>query len=303
MNNKQFKGIMPALITPFNEDGTLREESVRKMVEYHIKEGVQGFYICGSTGEGPAASEQTRMRMAEVTVDQVSGRAAVIDHVGAADALSAIRLAKHAKAVGCNAISSVPPTFYYSYGDDEIFNYYRSLSDACDLPLLVYAAKMFKQADITPFIERLMSLEHVIGLKFTRQNYYEMRRIIELNGGNINVINGPDETLICGLIMGADAGIGSTYNIMSGLYVEEYRRFMARDYNGAFEMQYKINHCVAVLIKHGVFPSIKCILTYLGFDTGYMAFPGKRFTKQEEESLLRDLNEIHFFEEYWHSQK
>ena len=300
MSNKRFRGIMPALITPFNEDGSLREASVRKMIEYHLSEGVQGFYICGSTGEGPASSEETRMRMAEVTVDQVAGRAAVIDHVGAPDALSALRMAKHAQKVGCDAISSVPPTFYYNHGENEIFNYYKALSDACELPLLVYATGMFKQADITPFIERLMTIEHVIGLKFTRYNFYEMRRIIELNGGDINVINGPDEMLICGLSMGADAGIGSTYNLMSGLYLEEYRRFTSGDYRGACEMQYKINRCVAVLIKHGIFQSIKHVLTVQGFDPGYAAFPGKRYTKAEEDALMHDLNEIHFFEEYWH---
>lgn len=304
MSNKQFKGIMPALITPFYEDGSVREDAVRKLIDYQLSMGAKGFYICGSTGEGPASSEATRMQMAKCVCEHIASKnldpkPVVINHVGAPDALSAQRLAKHAQEVGCDAISSVPPTFYYNYSEDEIFEYYKALNDACDLPLLVYATGMFKQADVSPFIDRLMKLKNVIGLKFTRYNYYEMRKVIELNGGDINVINGPDEMLICGLTMGADAGIGSTYNVMTGQFVELYRRFTSGDFEGARQMQYKINHCVSVLIKHGVFPSIKAILNKQGFDVGYSAFPGKRYTPEQEAALMKDLDEIHFFEEYW----
>ncbi len=294
MTNKRFLGIMPALITPFHEDGALREQVVRDLIDWQLSKGVSGFYVCGSTGEGPACGEQTRMRMAEVAKEHVRGRGAVVVHVGAPDAKSAIRLAKHAQEIGCDAISSVPPTFYYDHSEDEIFAYYKALGDACGLPLLVYATSMFKQADITPFIHRLMALPTVIGLKFTRFNYYEMRRIIELNGGDINVINGPDEMLICGLTMGADAGIGSTYNLMPERYVEMYDRFRAGDLDGARKIQFGINHVVTALIKHGVFPSIKHVLNANGFDVGYCAFPTKRFSPGEAAALMSDLSEAGF---------
>jgi len=299
MSNKLFSGVMPALITPLQSDGSVNERSVRQLIDHCLSRGVSGFYICGSTGEGPVLGEQVRREMAEITVDQVAGRAAVINHVGAADVQSAIRLAKHAGEIGCDAISSVPPSFYYDYDENGVCDYYKALADQCEKPLLVYATGMFKQADIVPMIQRLMQIETVIGLKFTRYNYYEMHRIAELNGGDINVINGPDEMLLCGLSMGADAGIGSTYNVMTGQFVELYRRFTSGDFEGARQMQYKINHCVSVLIKHGVFPSIKAILNKQGFDVGYSAFPGKRYTPEQEAALMKDLDEIHFFEEYW----
>jgi N-acetylneuraminate lyase len=243
-------------------------------------------------------SEESRMRMAEITVDQVKGRVAVINHVGACDARSAVRLAKHAEEIGCDAISSVPPNFYYSHEENEIFNYYKALSDACAKPLLVYATGMFKQADIVPVIARLMEIDTVIGLKFTRMNYYEMRRIIELNGGDINVINGPDEMLICGLTMGADAGIGSTYNVMPGEYVKLFNSFRSGDFAAAQQQQYKINHAIEIMLRHSLFPALKHMLTVQGFDVGVPVFPMKRFTPEEEAALMKDLNAIRFFEDY-----
>lgn len=298
MKNKQFTGIMPALITPINDDGSIREAAARSLIESQIERGVSGFYICGSTGEGPVMSEESRMRMAEITVDQVKGRVPVINHVGACDARSAVRLAKHAEEIGCDAISSVPPNFYYSHDENEIVNYYKALSDACAKPLLVYATGMFKQADIVPVIARLMEIDTVIGLKFTRMNYYEMRRIIELNGGDINVINGPDEMLICGLTMGADAGIGSTYNVMPGEYVKLFNSFRSGDFAAAQQQQYKINHAIEIMLRHSLFPALKHMLTVQGFDVGVPVFPMKRFTPEEEAALMKDLNAIRFFEDY-----
>ena len=298
MKNKQFSGIMPALITPINDDGSIREAAARSLIESQIERGVSGFYICGSTGEGPVMSEESRMRMAEITVDQVKGRVPVINHVGACDARSAVRLAKHAEEIGCDAISSVPPNFYYSHEENEIVSYYRALSDACAKPLLVYATGMFKQADIVPVIARLMEIDTVIGLKFTRMNYYEMRRIIELTGGDINVINGPDEMLICGLTMGADAGIGSTYNVMPGEYVKLFNSFRSGDFAAAQQQQYKINHAIEIMLRHSLFPALKHMLTVQGFDVGVPVFPMKRFTPEEEAALMKDLNAIRFFEDY-----
>lgn len=298
MSNKQFCGIMPALITPINDDGSIREEAARKLIESTIEKGVSGFYICGSTGEGPVMSEESRMRMAEITVDQVKGRVAVINHVGACDARSAVRLARHAEEIGCDAISSVPPNFYYSHEENEIFNYYKALSDACTKPLLVYATAMFKQADIVPMISRLMELDTVIGLKFTRFNYFEMHRIAELNGGDINVINGPDEMLICGLTMGADAGIGSTYNVMPGEFVKLYNSFKSGDLATAQAQQFKINHAIEIMLRHSLFPALKHMLTVQGFDVGEPVFPTKRFTPAESDALMKDLNAIRFFEDY-----
>lgn len=298
MNYKIFSGIMPALITPVHEDGSVRENVARQLIEHHISKGVSGFYICGATGEGPVLSEETRKRMAEITVDQVGGRVKIINHVGACDVQSAIRLARHAQEIGCDAISSVPPTFYYEHGENEIYNYYRALADNCSKPLLVYATGMFKQADIVPMIKRLMTIDTVIGLKFTRYNYYEMHRIVELNDGNINVINGPDEMLLCGLSMGADAGIGSTYNVMPGEFVKLYNAFSSGDFASAQQQQYKINHAIEVILKHGLFAAIKHILTVQGFDVGMPVFPMKRFTPEEKAAFMKDLNEIRFFEDY-----
>jgi hypothetical protein len=115
-------------------------------------------------------------------------------------------------------------------------------------------------------MKRLIEIDGIIGVKFTLTDFYSMRRIKELNGGDINVINGPDEMLICGLSMGADAGIGSTYNLMCAEYVKLRILFLAGDIEGARATQYKVNKVTEILIKYGVIRSVKYILAKLLYD-------------------------------------
>jgi len=292
MNNQKFTGIMPALITPVNGDGSLREDSARGLIDWQLSQGVQGFYVCGATGEGPALPEDTRRRMAEVAVEQAAGRGRVICHVGAADAQSALRLAAHAHSVGCDAVSSLPPTGYFDYGEDEIFGYYRRLDESTPLPLIVYANAMFRQADITPLMARLMTLPTVIGAKFTRYNFYEMRNVIEL--GDVAVINGPDEMLINGLTMGACAGIGSTYNIMPERFAALYNTFMSGDFEAARQTQFGINRIIRVILKYGVLRSVKQSLCMMGFDAGEPVWPGRGLAPEEAAAFRGEMEAAGF---------
>ena len=191
MKNKQFGGIMPAFITPFDENGALKADSARRLLERELAAGVQGFYVNGATGEGLFLPEATRRDMAETAVSVCKGRGAVINHVGAVDPAQAVRLARHAGQIGCDAISSMVPNYVTAYTDEQVLDYYKRLADASSLPVLVYCTGLLK-SDPVRFMEKAMRIDGVAGLKYTMFNYYNMQRITELNGGDINVINGPD---------------------------------------------------------------------------------------------------------------
>ncbi len=290
MSNILLKGIAPALITPFDASGNIIKDSIKKNIDMNYSQGAKGFYICGSTGEGPVLTAEKRMEVAETTVAHSNGRGIIINHVGAASPEEAIRLSKHSKECGCNAVSSVVPNFYYKYNDDEIIEYYKRIADASELPVIAYAQGLY-QGDIVSLMERLIKVDGIAGVKFTLTDFYSLHRIKELNNGDINVINGPDEMLICGLSMGADAGIGSTYNVLCSEYCKLYDLFMKGDIRAAQEQQYKINSFVTIIIKYGVIRSIKYLLTLLGIDSGSSIFPGTPLTEEEKANLKREFIE------------
>ena len=297
MSNILVKGVAPALVTPFEKDGTILTGSLTATIDMLYSQGASGFYICGSTGEGPVLTVNQRKITAEATVEANDGRGIVINHVGAASPFDAFELAKHARECGCDAVSSVVPNFYYKYNEDEIVDYYKRLADAAGLPVIAYAQNLL-QGDGVSLMKRLIEVDGVIGVKYTLSDYYSMHRIKEINGGDINVINGSDEMFICGLSMGADAGIGSTYNLMCAEYVRLFNQFHAGDLDGAKATQYKVNKVVEILIKYGVIRSIKYVLGELGIPSGEASYPATPLSDEEKRMLIKDLTDVGYFDNY-----
>lgn len=296
-NNVKFSGIMSALVSCVDDNGNVYEDDMRRLMRWHLKEGFTGFYLTGGTGEGPVLQKETRKRIIEIANDEAGGKCNLIAHVGAIDLKTAVELAEHAAENGMDAISSVPP-FFFHYDEREIREYYSALASASGLPVLMYASPLSGINITWDMVDRMMDIPGMIGLKWTNYDYFTMHRIKELRGGNINVINGPDECLLCGLNMGADGGIGATYNVMPKLFVEIYNKFKAGDIAGAQAAQFRANKMIEILLKFGVTTGVKDTLAELGFNAGYMVYPQKRFTDEEREAYHKALKEIKFEELY-----
>ena len=291
-NNVIFKGIMPALVSPVNEDGSLKRESTVKLVKWLMQFGINGLYICGSTGEGLALKKETRMELLETVLDAVDGKIPVISHIGAIDLATTIELTKHASKAGAAAVSSIPP-IYFNYGEDDIVNYYKAICDNSTVPMLMYGIGSAGTKLSFSLVERVMNCSPLaVGLKWTYPDYFTLGRIKQINGGNINVINGPDEMLICGLAMGADAGIGTTYNLMPKLFVDLFNKFQSGNVEEARFIQHKIDVVINVLINHNVIPATKAILNWMGFDVGNCVKPLKVVDKEETKQMLKEMNNV-----------
>lgn len=303
MSNIRFNGILPALVTPLDGDGRVRRNAVRPLTDYMLDMGADGFYICGSTGEGPVLSRFARMDMAEATVLAVRDRLTdsqhlpwVIVHVGAPNPDDAFALAKHAESVGADAVSSLAPSFYFQYNDDEMVEYYKRLADTTELPILVYCTPQLKTPDLRAFFERIMEIPGIIGLKYTVRDYFPLSRIREINGGDINLINGPDETLLAGLAMGAHGGIGTTYNVMPEKFARLYREFRQGDLKSARATQGEINRIIDAMLRfdHNVVNTTKAMLRLMGFDTGSAVYPARDFSEEEMARLEDVMTEAGF---------
>ena len=111
---KEIKGIIPAMVTPFDQNGEVNTDSVKKLVNVLIDENADGFYVCGSTGESLLLSLNERKLILDTVLEAVNGRVPVITQVGCIATREAVELAAHAKKAGADAVSSRPP-FYYKF--------------------------------------------------------------------------------------------------------------------------------------------------------------------------------------------
>ena len=133
----ELKGVIPAITTPFNEDGSLDLDGFRKLVDIIIEDGVHGIVPNGCTGESWALSDDERAEIFKATVEVTAGRIPVVPGCGAMSAADAIHKVHQAEAAGCDAVMIQPP-WYVMPGLDEIFDYYKKIIDATDLPIMAY---------------------------------------------------------------------------------------------------------------------------------------------------------------------
>jgi N-acetylneuraminate lyase len=267
----KLSGIIPALLTPFDGKGNVNYEMTRQIVEFHIGQGVTGEYVGGSTGEGFLLSEEERCKLAETVMDQVKGRVAVVVQVGSLTTGESCRLAAHAKEIGADGISSVPP-FYYNVGFPGIKQHYVEIGHASDLPMYIYNIPGATGVNVTPamFKEICEAAPTVVGMKFTSYNFFEMRQIIDLEvrGQKLNIVSGPDEMMVAAQAMGAQGAIGSTYNVLPKLFIDAYNAFNAGDVKLASELQGKANRVIASFLSYPGMSGLKEMMRLIGFDSG-----------------------------------
>lgn len=284
---KHWTGIIPALITPYDHQGRLSESATATLIDHLLAEGVNGFYLCGSTGEGFLQTMEERKSFLEMAVNLVGGRAPVIAQVGTLSTESSIELARHARQAGADGISSVAP-FYYKYSLSEVKNHYLAIAAAADLPLIIYHFPESTGVHASAaFYAECAATGNVVGIKFTSRDMYEMQQIIDLCGEEFMVYNGPDECLLAGLSVGCQGAIGSMYNIIPALFVELYDCFRQGNVAQARALQFAANRVVAGLVKYNFIAFEREILKLQGIDTGTARRPIGELTEEQRQAIAR----------------
>ena len=269
---QKFKGIFTALLTPFHEDYSINWSSLERLIAFNLEQGIHGFYVCGSTGEGLMMSPEERKQIFRFVAKTVGGRATLIGHVGTIHTLDAIDMAKAAEQAGFDAVSAVAP-FYYGFPFDAVKGYYNDIANSVDIPTVIYNFPASGGVTFTPErAEEVLQNPKIVAIKHTSPDLFVLERFKHLSR-DIVVYNGFDEMLVAGLAMGADGGIGSTYNFMPGKILNIYNRFRAGDLAGAQAAQEEVNEIIATLIRYGVFASEKEILTQMGISMGPVRRP------------------------------
>jgi 2-dehydro-3-deoxy-D-pentonate aldolase len=163
-----FEGLMPALVTPFDEDGEIDLRATEAVVERHIEAGVDGISALGSTGEFSHLTGPERRRFAEALVGMVDGRVPLVVGVGTTGTREAVDLARHAESVGADGVLSVSP-FYWKVGEEALFRHFVTVAESVEIPTLVYNFPMLTGIDLSPALVGRLAAEcsSIVGIKDT----------------------------------------------------------------------------------------------------------------------------------------
>lgn len=261
-------GYFAALPTPFSSGGArIDEAALAALVARNLDAGLAGLYVGGSTGEAFLMSVEERETILRTVIEAAAGRGTMIAHVGDPNPQVSGRLARFAADQGYHAVSAVPP-FYYRYGIDEVAAHYAWLAGQTDRPFLIYnfpdlSGVRWSVADLA----RLLDLPGIVGVKNTCGDLYAFETL-RRQAPDKTLLHGFDETLLAGLSLGADGGIGSTYNLQP----ERILALGAAHRDGRVEdaraFQTEANALIDTMIAVGVLPALKYLLSRQGIPMG-----------------------------------
>lgn len=289
MNNVLFKGIYSATFSIYDEQMNVKKDSVARLIDHNERYGVSGFYVGGNTGECTVLPNKTRKQMLECVKESAKPESKIIAHVGAGHYDDVLDLIDHANEIGVDAIASLPPSLTSYYKANEIVEYYRLIAARSKSPVLAYVTPVLN-CDLVEFAKSIMSIENTVGLKVSIANYYAFEQLKNVQNGNINILNGPDECMLSGLAMGADGAIGTNYNFIPKTACDIYNSFMAGNMKEALEHQHHLNRVVDVMLGNNI-ATWKCLLELIDIDPGYTVAPAAMPDAKRKAEIFSRLEE------------
>ncbi|QUO30901.1 dihydrodipicolinate synthase family protein [Faecalicatena sp. Marseille-Q4148] len=244
-NLEKYKGVIPAFYACYDEEGNISPERVRALTEYHIKKGVKGVYVNGSSGECIYQSVEDRKITLENVMAVAKGKLTVIAHVACNNTKDSVELAKHAESLGVDAIAAIPP-IYFRLPEYAIAKYWNDMSAAApNTDFVIYNIPQLAGVALTQnLFAEMRKNPRVIGVKNSSMPVQDIQMFKAAAGNDYIIFNGPDEQFISGRVIGAEGGIGGTYGVMPELFLKMDELVKANKLEEAREVQYAANEVI-----------------------------------------------------------
>ncbi|MGK0184985.1 MAG: N-acetylneuraminate lyase [Verrucomicrobiales bacterium] len=288
-------GLIAATFTPFSKTGSINFDCIPVMVEQLISRGISGFYVNGTTGEGPSLTTGERKQSAEAFINAAAGRIPIIVQVGHNSLNEARDLAAHAQAAGANAVSATPPGYFRAESIDALTDIIAEIARAAPaLPFFYYHIPAFGGVtlDMAQLAETAAKrLDNFRGIKFSSPNLHEFDRCRRAARGSLEIYFGVDEMLIAGLAMGVRCAVGSTYNFAPELYLEIIRAFHEGELEEARSLQSQSIDIVDILVGTCGRAGLKAAMSLAGTPCGGHRLPIIDPSLQQLETMERRLAE------------
>ena len=214
-----FHGSMVALVTPMRGDGTIDEDSLQRLVDFHVENNTDAIVSVGTTGESATLDEAEHCHVVRRTVEMAAGRIPVIAGTGANSTREAIILTRCAMEAGVDACLLVTP-YYNKPTQEGLYLHYRAVAEAVPVPQILYNVPSRTAIDMLPeTVERLSTISNIVGIKEATGNMDRAREIIDRCGDRLDVYSGDDATAMELMLLGGKGNISVTANVApSGMH-------------------------------------------------------------------------------------
>ncbi len=284
-----FEGVLPAIITPFKEDGELDEEGLRGNIEFFGEAGVSGIVPCGTTGESATLTFAEHKKVVEVAVD--SSRVKVVAGTGSNNTREAVELTKHAEDAGADAALLITP-YYNKPNDRGMIAHFRTVAERCDLPLILYNVPSRTGINLKPeVVAELARIENVVGIKEASGNLSQISSIIELTKDeDFVVLSGDDGLTLPIMALGGRGVVSVVADVAPRKMVAMVDAMLEGDLETARRMHYLLSPLARDLFLETNPIPVKTATGMIGLAAGPLRLPLAPISETNEKRLKETVD-------------
>ncbi len=233
-------GSIVAIVTPMHEDGSLDLPGMRKLVDFHVKEGTDAICVVGTTGESPTVDVEEHHELIRVVVEHVAGRIPVIAGTGANSTAEAVEMTRYAKQVGASAALSVVP-YYNKPTQEGLYRHFKTIAEAVDIPVILYNVPGRTVADLAADTTmRLAQIPNIVGIKDATGSIDRGCELVARAPKGFSVYSGDDPTACSLILMGGSGNISVVANVAPRMMHEMCTAALQGDLVKARELNFRL---------------------------------------------------------------
>lgn len=286
-----WKGIYPALLTPFTADGAIDFEMFANNTEAQINAGVQGIILAGTLGEASTLETDEKFELLQAALQQVNGRIPVILNLSENTTKNAVAFAKRAKESGADGLMLLPP-MRYKADNREVVTYFKTVAAATDLPILIYNNPVDYGIYVTlDMFEELIECPTIQAVKESTRDVTNITRMINRFGSRIRILCGIDTVCLESLMLGADGVVAGLVDAFPKETVAMYRYLQSGNVQKALEVYRWFMPLLELDIHPKLVQYIKLAATSEGISNPYVRAPRLPLTGEEASRIQRIIAE------------
>jgi 4-hydroxy-tetrahydrodipicolinate synthase len=283
-----FKGVFPAIITPFLKDESLDEEGLKRNIEYLNKTGIAGIVPCGTTGESATLTFEEHKRVVEIAVE--ASKVPVIAGTGSNNTREALELTRHAAKAGADAALLITP-YYNKPNDRGMYEHFKKIAENCDIPIVLYNVPKRTGIDLKPeLVAKLSRIKNIVAIKEASGSLSQQSQIIEqTRGSEFILLSGDDDLTLPTMALGGQGVVSVVANVAPRKTVAMVEAVFRGDMEKARELHYELAPLVrAMFFETNPIP-VKTAHKYLGLANGPLRLPLGEMAPEKEEKLKEIL--------------
>jgi len=268
-----FEGSFVAIVTPFNDDGSLDDGKLKELIEFQIENGTHGIVPCGTTGESPTLTHDEHDRVVELTVETVDGRVQVIAGAGSNSTAEALRLTRYAKAVGADGALVITP-YYNKPTQNGLYAHFMHITDRVDIPVVIYNVPGRTGTDLqTATLAKLATHQNIIGLKEATGQLSRASEAVNACNDEFTVLSGDDINTLPIMAVGGRGVISVLANVAPREVADMCNAFKTGDLQTAQQIHHQtMQLALDLFIDTNPIP-VKTALQMMGKLNGRMRLP------------------------------